>query len=901
MGLKCRIEINAFGKEMALNADGTESQLYKDLVVELGNEEKALDLWTQTQTETFRIVFGHKNPDAITVPDLLKFLDSTNGLDKRLTGEERVEVETTMKSYGFGSLSEFYETLTKIFKPKGNIDINHVEAIDSGLYSQEDLKDIDIIQVNNTLLSIDGELTKNETYVEPLDSKFKYRDTQAPKTSLGISPTISEDAILEEMKQNIQSYSNINDIYKAIAELPYTSFVEKFYADKDFEKSIIDKFDGLKAIPVLDIDPDGNISVLKDLTYTTTRNTILDNADSVSIEATLDYLMDTDVDLWNKHNEAIIEAVKNVEKKAAKVNIDIVGLSELSQNRDAILDTIWAVNKALKNPVDFQKQLVEQLQKVLPKSQYKVTEKVPAKYQRLNIVTVRSQLIDNELFQQHGLIRIGDNLYHKVSTDASISDLYEALYKRVIEGSTKIPANFITTKDLKSPDSKKSFLKDLERFVNARDTGLKIDNQERVSLNQLVFDHDSLQKPDVSKIVKALANIKTSPEYLTQQFISDFYQYYLEEKLKNSQIYRSILSKFEFTDQDITLAQKVDSLNGIAYQKELEDYIRLKGDTGMDYLVPTIPNTDFVRQEVLRVVNFPETVADIVEFPVRPIKDSGVIVLPKSVGENFIKVDGQIYKNTLTDSKNKIFSPFKVKTKTSTYYNINTMSNVDMGLARRILFKYSVKEVNQVPVNTKESIEKSGIQSEIIQELEIKKIGTIKSLKNLMNENAISVEGNIARVVPKFAGSKLERQDVQWNVVRRAYDQAQKKLKEKLGQYYNPTFITKSIDGLSLKFNITAQHVNNIIETLNLTPQEIEAVKVATTEVENNRDNYFEDILLDEVKAGLDYGLLEDLGNDISDILKNRVATIMDINLELVPLSDTIEESNSYDKIGDCE
>ncbi len=900
MGLNCRIGLDAFGKVEALNADGTVSQLYKNLVRLLGDESKALDLWSQTETESFKIYFGNKRNDAITAEDLVKFHDSINSIDKKLTGEERVEVETAMQSYGFNSLSQFNKTLMDIFKQDGSFDINYAKAVQSGLYSQEDLKNIDVIQVNSTLLNIEGELSKGEIFAEPLDSTFKYRNTQEPSNSLGIYPIISEDAILEEMKQIIPDYSNVNDIYKAASQLPYTKFVEAFYEDKTFEKAIIDKFKGLKAIPVLDIDSQGNISKLDDLTYVTIRNTQLADANGISIEANLDYLEEIDVDLWDQHNETIKEIVQKVEKKAAEVSIDIVGLSELSQNRDSILDTIWIVNRAIKYPEQNQKALAEQLKKVLPKSQYKVTEKVPVKYMKLNIVTVRSQLADNELFQGYGLIRVGDNLYHKVSLNTSVSDLYEALYNRVVSGYTKIPANFITTAYFKSPSNKKLFLKDLERFVNARDTGLKIENQEFVSLNQLEFDHDSLQKPDVNKIVKALANIKTSPEYITQQFITDFYQYQLQEKLKNSQIYREILSKFEITDQDITLTQRVNSIKGIEYQQALEDYIRLKGNTNMEYLVPTIQNTDFTRQEVLRVVNFPETVKDITELSARAIKDKGLLVLPRNTIENFLRADGKIYRNTLTDSKNKVYSPFNVKTKSGIYYNINTLASTDMKLTREILFKYSVKAVQQTPVNTAESIEKAGIDSEIIQELENKKIDSIVSMKALLNESSISIKNNVARIVPKRAGSKLERLDTQRSIIIRTYDKVQKKLKDKMGVYYKPSFVTKSADNLSMKFNITKEYVNNVISTLNLTPEEIKEMQKITDEIENNRDIYFEEQLFNEVKAGVDVQLLEDMGYEVSENFKDNLASIMDIKLELLSLSDIIEESTSYDKIGDC-
>ena len=897
MGLKCRIEINAFGKTEAYNADGTPSKLYKDLLDYFENEEQALNLWSETETEAFKAISIRKPQKEITLTDVLTFRDTINSLDRKMTLEQKSEVRSIMKNYGYSSLSELYKELVSIFKPNGTFTVNNERAINSELYSQEDLKDLDLLAVNQFLINIEGELLHGDIYNTEGRREVGYRDNISPKTSLGIAPYFSETTIKEELVQNIKDFSNTEEIYKAVSELPYIAFTERFFSDSIFADKFINEVQGLKQIPTLSISINGEIKLLTDLNDTTVRNTIRDDKSSIAIEASLEYLESVDEVLWDKHNDAIKEIVRKAEEKAIDANIDIIGLSDLSQNRDAILDTLWYVNKALQDPVVSQSALITQLEKYLPKPQNKVVEKIPSKYARLNIVTINAQLTDNELFSRFGLIKIGEGLYHNVKKDANPSELYEYIYNKVVQGAIEIPAKFITTPNYKSIEAKKSFLKDIETFINARDLGINVEARELVSLYQVAFKHSPAVKVDVKNKLKNLAGITTDTAYLKEGFVSDFYNYILTEKAKNSQVYRDTLQYFNITDRDISLTKRVDSLNGVVFKRDLEEYIRLKGDTVMDYLLPVSSNTDADVQNALQAVNFPETLKSIEQLALKPIKDGDMYIASKSVVEDYFRDGKQVYKSTFVDSKNKVFVPINSNQDVSVYYNTNTKFSYDAKKAKELLKRFNSRPIQyteSIPLD--EIINKAGLSSNILIELERMKTDRLSVMKELLGKKTITVDGNFIRF-EKDSTLALKPRSVQVAIFRDAAELGNKKLKEKLKDYYTGTPLTYNSDENALQFNLNS---DKIVEELRLDASEIEAMNQVLSEVNNNRFDYFEGVVLEELQRGVDAKVLRDMGVDIPANLKNVVASIVDSKIEFVSLPNITEELSSYNKVGDC-
>jgi hypothetical protein len=895
MGLNCRIKTDAFGKPEVFNADGTPSQLYKDLKSFLGDEQKALEIWSETDTDTFTNIFSGKLVKDITVDDVIKFHDSLNSVGKRLSPEQKVELGAVMRDHGYNSLSSLHSKLVSIFKPNGIFTVDYNEAVSSGLYSQEDLKGLDFLEINKVLTDIEGELSTGEMYKEEDQSDMTYKDRSVSPNSLGIYPTITESNIIDEVVQNTRGDLSVDNVRAKILDLPYNSFVERFLSDQNFSDKILNNLLGLKNIPILSFDTDGNLKVSSDTTGTTIKNTILDDKSSLPITASLEYLERVDRDLWDRHQEAIVDIIKKAEKQAIEANIDIIGLRDLAQNREDVLDTLWYTKKAIENPKGYQDALIKQLEKVLPKTQKIITEKLSSKYSKLNIVKVQSNKTDNQLFQENGLIKVGESLYHKVDNTVNPSDLYEYIYKKFIDGELELPKGTVKTEDYKSLDKKVDVLKDIEIFINTRNTGLDIQDNEKVSLYQVAFGHNELTPVNTSKVSQQIVLASEMTEAKREAFITKFYNYVLNQKFENTLLYREVLQHFSFNDADIVLDKNIESLDGIPMQQELIDYIRTKKSTEMDYLLPIISPLEYTninKAELLEVVNFPKTVTPIEALSERPIKDSGMYILPKNSEVKYFREGGKTYRLALSSNENSVYAEYPIKNTDPLYYTTNTEATYNSITAKELLAKYDSRSTQKVlKESTKESIEKSGIASAITSEMNKKKIGTIKSITELINRAGVVVNGSRISLDYRSMTDNQVR-----GAIREIYQKLQTNLKQKLGESYNANFISIDPSGFSITMNPSIEAINRIINKRNgsiLTQQESEAIK-----------NSLKDAGTEAVGA-LEQGINEELLNEIdtntSEKLKNSTAAIVDSKIDLLPLQSGNEEKNAYNKIGDCD
>jgi hypothetical protein len=209
-----------------------------------------------------------------------------------------------------------------------------------------------------------------------------------------------------------------------------------------------------------------------------------------------------------------------------------------------------------------------------------VVENIPSNYTGYNIVSLHTEIPENQLFNTYGLIKVGDNLFHKLDQNANVTDVLDFIYNEILEKRMSIPSEYMLTKDIAN---KPSVLTDISRYLMSRNTIAGLQNKELYSGYQVAFNHQQL--PSKVSEVKDLAVIKTDENYLKLSFVSDFYNYILREKALNTSTYKSILSKFEITDRDITLTDTIPSIEGIEFQQELSDYIRLQKDSNMKYLV----------------------------------------------------------------------------------------------------------------------------------------------------------------------------------------------------------------------------------------------------------------------------------------------------------------------------
>lgn len=657
MGLKCRIGRRADGTLLVTNENGTPSSLYQQALAYTKNEKDALEMWAVASTPDFVESIGKKGTvDDINLESVIQYYNSNKKLIGTLTPSETFEVKQMMTDHNVGSLSEMARRLKEIFY-EGNIPNFYPEkAIKSGLFTSEDVKNIDLARIGDLIIRMEADALVNDFSVDTSITSSGYRNPSI-RNIFGASEIVSMETVYQEVIAAVENPQLEQEIRQTVQDLPYTDLVTKFNEDETFAEQFISRFKNVRKILIVE-ERDSELVVDVTDTFSTIKNTISTDFDQLDIEAEILYIENIPTNIWEESKKDVAEIIKEIEADFADKNIDIVGLSEVTTDQATILRVLNAVNNIAKNPTNQNIQVFSDIyDEVFGKTSTKSVEKLPKELDGLTIVRMYSEKSDQQLFEQYGLIKVGDGLYHKIRTTDSLTDLYEAVYQQVKNGLVEIPERFNLTKDV---NQKEDTLKDIEKFINSRKTGLDFYN-ERASLYQVIFGHpvvDNTRK--ISEDIKALAGVVTNVDYLKAGFISDFYNYILKEKLKNSAVYRNTLSKIKINDRDITIGNDISDLKNIEYYEELMDYLALKKDsTGKKYIAKEFKQE---ATNVLTAINFPQTIGEY-----NGVKNivGNLMSIPRTVN-NFVRVGDTLYQKVGENPQTSVF--VKVKPNTNNLY-----------------------------------------------------------------------------------------------------------------------------------------------------------------------------------------------------------------------------------------
>lgn len=618
-----------------------------------------------------------------------------------LDSNEIREIKEIMEKNSFSTLSSLYKKLSEIFRSEGVTELDTRAAYESGLYDLQGMSEINLDEIDDLLYKIEGTLLSKDIYATPSsDDVASFMDT-SKKTILGTPEFISQEEIEEEIISKVENPKNNSEVSSLVNNLPYSSFAERFNSDETFRDKVLKNVGMYTKVQTLFIE-DG-VPTTKNLTYyKNLQRTVKQDNDVKSLLADVEYLEEIDDDIWNESQEEIKEVLQEIEDRQFNENaIDIFGLNKYSSNKELVISTLDSLGRMIENPTNENIfNFSEKFTNLVPQQESSFSEIIPENLEPYsqNIFKVHSDLSESSLFRDHGLVKVGDNLYHKVDL-GNRSDLYEELYQKALE--TGSPIN------LKSED-KEEALRELSQYVMLQDSTVDKDIREDHTLNKLIFNHPKVQDTnDYSQ----LSDITSDPEYLVGTFPSDFNDYIVVEKQNDSQVYRSILSKFRVGESGIYLTAPVKSIEGIDFQRELEDYIRLSKDQSMKYLLPA-RTTELKKDSDLVAINNPLSVP---AYSRQYTVDNGLLVT-ESTPENNIRFFGKTYSKVAEDSKNSVFKQVP-ENPNANFYSINKdfITEEDRQIASRILndAKFSFVDSIVTKQDFDKSVEKAGIQNQI--------------------------------------------------------------------------------------------------------------------------------------------------------------------------------------------
>jgi hypothetical protein len=699
MGISCRVSYKNNAVEV-VDKNGQPSKLYYDALALTKNEDDALDIWFKAFSQEFTDQV-RPNRDNVTLDEVLKFVSANSSFNKKLDPDQIRSIKDIMDKNSFETLSELYKTLVDIFKPEGVIELNTEKAYKSGLFDLENLSEINLDEIDDILDSIEGTLRVTDIYVAPSsDNSASFVDTSR-KTILGTPEFISQEEIEQEIIDNVENTKDVKEVSSYINSLPYSSFIERFNNNESFKTLTLNnvaKYTKVNTLFIVDGKP-----TTKNLTYYKSLiNTVSDRNNTENLSMDFDFLTDKSEAVWSENQEDIKQVLREIEQDQFQENgIDIFGLSNFSSNKELVMNTLNSLGSMLSNTTNESVfNFTEDFTKLVPQKNSTTSELLPESLEPFsqNIFRLDSTLSESELFRDFGLVKVSDNLYHKVDL-GSRSNLYEELYQQAKETGYPISVN---------PNNKEESLRDLEKYVLLQDSTVDKDIREEYILNKIIFKHPKTQDTnDYSQ----LSDITTDTEYLVRDFARDFNDYIVTEKQKDSQVYRDTLSKFRVVDSGLSLVAPIKSIEGLEFEKELTDYIRLKKDQSMKYLLPARA-TNLKKVFDLEAVNNP---ASVPFYSKQYAFDNGLLVTEK-VSDPYVNFFGNTYAKIAEDSTNSVFKPVP-KNLDNNYYvtNLDFVTEEDIYNADQVLndakFSFTNPVVTEQDFN--KSVEDAGIKNEI--------------------------------------------------------------------------------------------------------------------------------------------------------------------------------------------
>lgn len=582
--MACNIKENK-----VLDNNGNTSNLFKALERKY-NRDQALEMFKASHSDEFINIYGNQEP---SVGDLEEFLAYNNRTERTLTTEEIEDFRNSL--IGFDGTSEDFKSVADRTLFENGI----FEIKNSPIYNQFELENLKSDpELQNKVRETMQALQNTEIQIPNNDFSIDQIEYSSTFNSFGklnkLNPNVLKQDILNEVAGvNKEEYDQIMET------LPYDKQHISFEEAQQYVKAeILVDVNGIIQEPSLGDVLSQTVDVEKAQKLLNTINTLLNTSDEV--------LLSNADDTKN--------LLRYLERESAKTGIDIIGLRNEIENLAFKPFLASMGNMIIEPSQDNVATFASVHTEIFPNTVQK-TRAIRRENNR-DYVTLRTNQNEGDIYEQASLLKIDENLYIRVN-DKPLEELY------LISGISK---------------------EDNERQGSNIGASNR-ETAEKINLLKSIFNISEPTTPPV-EIVEQVP-FTGDFNYLTGDYISEFYSKLLQEKEKNSALYQNFYSAFEVNESGINIKYTDD------YTMSIIDSLADENLRQYSLLSKQIPelsqqieeyNPDFSQMERDFYVNNPEqapllsAVSTIIENDVIAVKNSN---------QNFIRLsDNSIWENT---------------------------------------------------------------------------------------------------------------------------------------------------------------------------------------------------------------------------------------------------------------
>lgn len=419
------------------------------------------------------------------------------------------------------------------------------------------------------------------------------------------------------------------------------------------ETSLFEEMSEFNNIPVKVETPEG----LQDKINTEVRDTLeatLREPTNTSLQTSLTNIEGYTPEVWNSSPEAIKTLLRDIEKQAIDVNVDLKGLTDSyeTKTQEEVLDVTRALDFMLNSPTpESMNHFVNTYQdftNVVDVIERKVV-KVEPKYREYPLVALDTISSEYKSFKDNGLLEIQDGVY--IKTDGNIKTLEEV--EEVMSTNLQVFPEDVVQGDI---NNKSIVLEDLNTYVEGKMAEIVINDSEFdiATVKKLVYyktyfnvEKQVPQTVSIDKINDISALDIKNTEYLTTEYIAE---------VRNQQLRQvhPVLNNLVFNEKGISLRYtdeiSVDQMNDYLKDNEdLRNYFLLSKNTNFNIEMEVTQNE--VSNQVER--NYFSNGGEIQPYKNSYTKINEETVQTKTT-EDFIKINGEVYERTADELFSKL-------------------------------------------------------------------------------------------------------------------------------------------------------------------------------------------------------------------------------------------------------
>lgn len=580
MGVKCQIEKKENEIKRVKAPNGEPSVLYESALKLLGNSERALQVWAKAYTLGFLSYYGHWNNPAPgemfntdpngepLLEDVLSYMKRQAYFSDPLTAQDVKDVRDVMISNSIYSIRSLINRVRSSFYVDGNLILNEENLRRSGLYNETEISRIldnpSVLNEVGSFMRLLLDYSNNEhdlgkesyfTTVEKPYGPVVYKNGVFNK--LGKRASYNPAEVYEAIKNTVGGISVVSEFDAAFGSLSdsYPELVERYQSDKSFALSLFNEFSNMNIVPVVALE-DNNIvegkrrslSKLQDYAY---YSPIGSESLRARISAFLNRVnADTEEDLRSM--------IWDVEEACVGLGIDIVGVSKAYDGTEESLNKIDSlmldldIYVARRNDDTYAPTLASAIDDVLGDSRDRRVMFLPEYMDNMNIVYMESDIDPVSAFENHSLLYLGGNLYHKVERD-NLGDLYDMAAELAKQSLTYFPPgiypeycfkNGVLDKEKVRNVDNNTLMDSIKKYVRSF---MDSQNTEDMVMTRMAFGHPAVldvSYVDVDREYSRYMNKKQDSENPLSLF--DLYQSYLDNKLHKTKLYDNAYKYLDF-------------------------------------------------------------------------------------------------------------------------------------------------------------------------------------------------------------------------------------------------------------------------------------------------------------------------------------------------------------------